>query len=244
MNRRERRRARAMMGVVDDAIERIMTTDGDCCSLCRAPFSHNSRTFGGVTGGGVIALVGECCASRLELQRVAGLYTTRPYVEPSEPGNGARELSSEQIEQAITAHQQYFAAVDAVVDRAARRAGMPHMAERTLLHCEDTAWKDADRKWFEAHPTRSHRLRQLFAGEFETCTAPPGHELQILVRQVEPGLRIRNGFYRNLAIEIPDIEPVLHALFDLMSEREERVVSVEEVAALASKYADSGEAAS
>jgi hypothetical protein len=251
MNRYQRRRARAMMRSIDGAIacriEKIMTTDGDNCSLCRAEFPHNSRALGGVTHDGAVALVGECCASKLASIVSAGLYTMRPYVERARPRNGPDEkLSAEQIEEAITAHQRYFAAVDEVTDTVARRAGVPHMAGRLMLHCEDNAWKDDDRIWFSHNPTRSHRLRPLLPGELSSTltddlSVPPGHELQILVRQVEPGLRVRTGFYRNLEIDIPDIEPVIHALFDLMAERRDPIpISVDEVAKLALKYARGG----
>jgi hypothetical protein len=43
----------------------------------------------------------------------------------------------------------------------------------------------------------------------------PGHEFQVLVRQVEPGARIRLPFGRNLNVEILDNEATIHALFDL-----------------------------
>jgi hypothetical protein len=243
VNRAARRRneslARSRRALVHKRIEQIIRTDGDNCSLCRAEFRHNSRTYGGITGDGVVAITGECCASKLDTTFISGIYTTRSYVEPSRMRNGPdKELSSEQIEEAIPVHQQYYAAVDEFNDTTARRAGVP--AEKMMLHLEDTAWKDDDRAWFENNPTRSHRLRRLLPGEMRNSrgAAPPGHELQILVRQVEPGLRVRTGFFRNLEIDdIPDIEPMIHALFDLMAGRESRMITVRELAALAMSYA-------
>jgi hypothetical protein len=47
---------------------------------------------------------------------------------------------------------------------------------------------------------------------------PPDCELQVLVRQVEPGKRVRVGFHRLLEMPIPDDENFIHALFDLVSE--------------------------
>ena len=43
------------------------------------------------------------------------------------------------------------------------------------------------------------------------------HEIQVLVRQLAPGQRLRLGFGRNTECPIPDLEPVLHALFDIIS---------------------------
>ena len=133
-----------------------------------------------------------------------------------------------------------------MVDRGARRAGVPHLAEKLIPHIADTTWKDDDRRWFESNPTRSHRLRPSFPDEFSSIAdipvPPPGHELHVLVRQVEPGMRIRHGFFHNTKTDVPDIEPVLHALFDVAAGRKEtHPISVEEVAELALKYAGVGE---
>jgi hypothetical protein len=232
--------ARSRRDIVFECIERLITTNGDHCSLCHASFQHNHRSFGGITGDGVIALVSECCASKLEVTFTSGLYTSRPYADLHERGDGPDvELSSEQIEEAVLAHQRRFAAIDEITDRAARRAGFP--AEKMMLRLDDdeTIWKADDRTWFENNPTRSHRLRPAFPGEqINGCdeVAPPGHELQIVVRQISPGLRVRVGIFRNLEIdEFPDIEPMTHALFDLVAKREERV-SVRELVELARKY--------
>jgi hypothetical protein len=221
VNRRERRRAEAaertfgqrlerdrldterqrFWAVTCKRIEQLMTTDGDHCSLCRARFQHNSRSYGGITGDGVIALVSDCCASKLDIKITSGLYTSRPYAELREQRNDGPdiELSQEQAEEVITAYQQHFAAIDEVTDRFARRAGIPaHIAEKTRLRCADNAWGNDDRIWFERNPTRSHRLRPLFPGESHNRHGGetlPNHELQILVRRVEPGWRVRTGFF-------------------------------------------------
>jgi hypothetical protein len=68
---------------------------------------------------------------------------------------------------------------------------------------------------------------------------PPSHELQVLVRQVEPGSRIRVAFCRNLACPIPNDDAVLRATFDLNLKdgKPGAVLTVREVAGLAVKYA-------
>jgi hypothetical protein len=48
---------------------------------------------------------------------------------------------------------------------------------------------EEDRVWFEAHPTRSHRVRPFIPGETpEADPIPPTH---VAVRQVKPGIRVR-----------------------------------------------------
>jgi hypothetical protein len=42
MKRQQRRRVEARIG-------KLIETDGDNCSICRAPFQHNHRTYGGAT---------------------------------------------------------------------------------------------------------------------------------------------------------------------------------------------------
>lgn len=251
MNRAERRLAAALersgkrssssyTDRVHERIVQLMTTDGDHCSLCRGRFQHNHRSYGGVTSYGAVALVSECCASKLEVVITSGLYTSRPYAELHKQRNNGpvKELSSEQIEEVITAHQQRFAAIDELTDKVARQAGVP--AEKMMLHHDDddAAWKADDRTWFERNPTRSHRLRPVFPGEPSgrgNEAVPPGHELQVVVRQIEPGLRVRHSFFRNLEIDdFPDDEALLHALFDLVVEN--RWVSMHDLCELAQKY--------
>lgn len=48
-------------------------------------------------------------------------------------------------------------------------------------------WKDADKEWFAANPTRSFRIRRLFAGEFPSDFSEG--QTHVLVRQLRPGLR-------------------------------------------------------
>jgi hypothetical protein len=59
---------------IADAIREYMERDGDHCSLCRAPFPHMGRTFGGLTAAGVVALVGECCRLKLRVHVTGGIY--------------------------------------------------------------------------------------------------------------------------------------------------------------------------
>lgn len=96
------------------------------------------------------------------------------------------------------------------------------------LRFADTAtlWKADDRRWFERNPNRSHRIRRAYAGEMETLgfdpTAaeklPEGSARFAVVRQIQPGARMRR-FASLEAARFPiDDEPAAHALFDTLAE--------------------------
>jgi hypothetical protein len=220
------------------AVETLIKTDGDVCSICRAPFVHNCRTFGGESLEGQPALVGDCCRSRLQRQVSVGLYLKHSgYDELFPRGGTAGEVSAEVLEKAVTIFQQMVAETDDCV----RRAGLPATV-RPQVSVDDAIWKTDDAAWFAANPTRSHRLRPVFAGEVEAIgrTLPDlaGYQHAAMVRQVEPGRRIKHMINLNTAIEVPDIEAVLHALFDQAASGGD--LSVATVAELALQYAAVG----
>ncbi len=201
---------------IERAIDTLIKRDGDRCSICHANFADRAPTFYGVIADGTAAIVGECCALKLHYLFGSGIYFAT--------ANNATADEAEDV---------------------AKRAGLTRYPKAVCY--SDSAWKTDDRQWFEANPERSHRLRRRFPQEADSFveplpTPPPGHEFQILVRQVAPGRRVRLPFCRNTAVPIPDIEPVVHALFDLYancrSDEAGRAVSVQEVAELAAKYAD------
>jgi hypothetical protein len=109
----------------------------------------------------------------------------------------------------------------------------------------DNPWKENDAAWFREHPHRTHRCRPSLPGEPHPGPldpTPPGHELAVLVRQIQPGLRIRQTFFHNLAVPIPDIDEIVHAMYDLaVRGREGESQSVGQVAELAKKYASAGQ---
>ena len=91
------------------------------------------------------------------------------------------------------------------------------------VNLPDGPWKDDDRIWFEQNRERSHRVRMPFPGEYdaEAAKAPTGHVLIVLVRQVEPGMRIRPAVSLNAdLLPLPDDEAVAHALFEVAMRRE------------------------
>ncbi len=131
----------------------------------------------------------------------------------------------------------------------ARRAGVP---TNFPVYLDDSLWKSDDAAWFELNPERSHRMRPGIEGEkFAVLVndkrwleeTQPGHVIFVVVRQVEPGVRVRIPFFRNLDVPIPDIEPVVHALFDLVSSgTPDGKLSVARIAPLAMQYAKGGDA--
>jgi hypothetical protein len=118
----------------------------------------------------------------------------------------------------------------------ARRSGVDGMLQVNAL---DSAWKDDDRRWFERNPRRSHRVRPPFPGEYdaEAAGTPPGHVLIVLVRQVEPGRRIRPAVSLNAdLLPLPDDEAVAHALFEVAMQREPAPSDGAALRALVEKY--------
>ena len=223
-----------------------MRDGGDNCSICHGRLEHNSRTFGGETLGGAPALVGPCCVRQLRTIVGCGLYVTHPYEALPRGGIGlaspeAGDFSPEAAADAVQKLQEYVATVDNLTSDYARKAGLPDKLLRWSF--KDTPWKSADAAWFKANPTRAHRLRARFAGEFDqddqTLLPEAGYEPIVIVRQVEPGCRIRRVFNVNTEIAIPDIEEVLHAIFDQLTSGGD--LSVAAVAELAIKYCSAAE---
>jgi len=229
---------------IERQITELMKRDGDRCSICKAPLPHNSRTFGGVTSGGDAALAGECCGEKLKETVLSGLYVDQRYKDmPWRAEPGQRVNSPSEVTQAIDAMQHSFRRIDQAADAIKAKGGMA--TKKPRINTTGSAWKADDALWFETHQARAHRLRPAFPGELEGMSPseflPAGHEYQVLVRQVEPGTRLRMVFGRNLEVPIPDVEPLIHAMFDMVADSEGGVLNTKQVAELALKYAAAGE---
>ncbi len=219
---------------VEREIQAIIREDGDRCSLCHAAFPHNGRTHGGVTPIGKAALVGECCRKKLGEAILSGVYVNQDHHDlPGDRPGGGRTASPIQVEQAISGMQAMFEERGAVRGSLARRAGVD--PAHTRIVTGESAWKSDDKGWFETHADRSHRLRAVIGDEASSFGSiveepmRPGHELQVLVRQIGPGQRMRMPFARNLETPIPDDELALHALFDVVAAREGPAISTADV---------------
>ena len=119
-----------------------------------------------------------------------------------------------------------------------KRAGIAHAFVEQAFG--DSAWKEDDREWFAQNPSRTHRLRLPFLGEFDGMAAEvrAGYEAVVVVRQIEPGTRVRTFLYQPMALSAPDDEAVAHAMFDLVAQSGPgELISSEELVALITKYA-------
>jgi hypothetical protein len=148
--------------------------------------------------------------------------------------------TNEQIATAIAAYQEAIAATDKRFADVERRGGGERSHNVSLL---DHPWKTDDRIWFEQNPTRTHRMRMAFPGEVdeEVARTPAGHAPITLVRQVEPGSRLRTGVYLSVdLLPVPDSEAVAHALFEVAAGREAIPSSGGALLVLAEKYTARG----
>ncbi len=242
MNRAERRRFEK-----DFAI--ILRKDGDHCTLCRRKLEHNERTFGGKTAAGRVALTTDCCRSKLAVEIVTGLYATR-HLEAMPTTSrklGSKVAPGGDVNRTLDALQGHLSAIDDIATDTRRRAGVRGTA---LVNLEDSEWKADDAAWFAGHPNRSHRLRPMtddeassFPPAFLAEPIPEGHRRDVVIRQIEPGRRVRLPFGRNVSVPVPDLEAIIHALFDQVAGGAPgRIITVRDVAEVAKLHEDSGNA--
>ncbi|MGK9055251.1 hypothetical protein [Neorhizobium petrolearium] len=236
MNRADRRR-------FDKEFRKLMDRDGEACTLCRKQFEHNNKTYAGLTAGGRTVLTSDCCREKVEHVMASGIFVTRNIHEiPIADRKSMKRLSSSEMESAVEAMHDHFDELDRISRRVMKQAGLKGQAQDLFL--ADTLWKKDDAAWFKNNPGRSHRLRPMFEGEASSfppdvlrLQVPEGHKMEVLVRQVEVGKRARTLFCRNSEVPIPDLEEVVHALFDTVSRPGgRRVISVDEIAQLARRY--------
>jgi hypothetical protein len=208
--RHERRRA-------DRELYKLLHSDN--CSVCGSPHQHNSRTTSGFDTRGNVAVAGECCADRISIIFGVGHFTARDYdFLSSRESKSNAEPTKEQIDDAIATYQKVVADTDKRIDDIVRRGGGGHGGRAPDVSLLDHPWKDDDRTWFKQHPTRSHRVRMPFPGEAdkEVAKTPAAQTLIMLLKQVEPGSRLKTGFFLNAdLLPVPDDEAVAHTLFEI-----------------------------
>lgn len=237
MNRNDRRR-------FDKEFRKIINANGDCCGLCGKALEHNSKTYGGFSAYSHTVLTGECCVRRLSSIMASGVYVNKniDHMPRGSQGDKNHQSSQEDVEATIAALQSHFTDLDKQSGDLLRRAGIHRPA--TNVSFESSAWKADDAAWFQSHPKRSHRMRPMYKGEASSLSnqvvldAPPEkYRYEILVRQVEVGKRVRTLFCRNTDVPIPDVEEVVHAIFDIVAQfGRSGVISSDEVEALAAQY--------
>lgn len=214
MNRSERRR-------IDRKLKQVAGQDS--CSFCGQKFPHNSRIIAGVTADdeAVIACEQQQCIRGIKKIYAFGLQTHRKYdLFGKGSGDSSKSVAPANALTALNMAQQVISNADEKFDDGLRRSGVKQQQNQTY-NLLDSAWKDDDRAWFEQNPTRTHRARSLYPDEYgRPIPAPPaGHEVLVLVRQIEPGLRVKRSFYINQQkLPVPDSEAIVHALFDIVDE--------------------------
>jgi hypothetical protein len=184
----------------------------DTCSVCGAPFNLGSCTVSGLDVHGNAVLAGECCIG--QVVKIFGVGF-------------------------ISAHQE-VADTDKWRDDIVRRGGgSDGFGHPPKVNPHDGPWKEDDRDWFAQNPKRSHRARLPFPGEAnkEAAGSPAGHTMIMLVRQVEPGSRLKTNFYLTAdALPVPDDEATIHALFEIAAQREPLPPNLQAFFALIEKY--------
>jgi len=118
-----------------------------------------------------------------------------------------------------------------------RRGGIGGRA--TMVSVLDHPWTHDDREWFERNPKRAHRASRPFPGALdeEVAKTPAGCTLITLVRQVEPGSRLRGGLFINaILLPLPDDEAVAHTLFEIAMQHEAMPRDGQALCALVEKY--------
>lgn len=216
----------------------------DNCMICGTALVHNTRTFGGLVADGSVVLAGECCERHVVAPMVSGLYLTRGVdglLLSANRGNGKNNIPEDLGR--LDAIQSHFSDLDNRTLAMMRQGGIPAQAQNIFV--ANQPWKADDAAWFKNNPDRSHRLRPMLEGEeatlppkITTKEIPANHRLEILVRQVEPGVRIRTIFCRNINFPLPDHEAIVHALFDTVSKPgSQGIIDPQKLNALAQQYA-------
>jgi hypothetical protein len=203
-----------MSGSMFRRIKRLLK-NSDQCSLCRTPFAHNSKTYGGITYDRAVAIVGDCCIDQMKELHGCGLFVHGQYSLAGGKPKPDSRYSVEDAVKSVSALQTVIDYVDEESGRVLKMAGANNLAARPAFNFLAQS-DDAD--WFKEHPDRTHHARSPTAEEVQTLEdpAPAGHELTILLRQIEPGRRLRMGFFKPLDLPLPDDEALVHALADVV----------------------------
>lgn len=218
MNRSDRRQ-------FEKKFNKILNKSGDVCGICGGGLQHNCRTYGGVAINNDVILTSDCCLDKLVYVMCSGIYVNRNVdaflsclPAPGEHGSMPAEIAMA----ATGSLRSDVAALEKITNELMQRGGVPFAPNSVEL--KETPWKADDASWFRKHPGRSHRLRAMHSGEeaslspaLQFVDVPENHRIDVLVRQVEVGKRLRTVFFRNVQALIPDEEAVIHALFDMVS---------------------------
>ena len=144
---------------VNRALSKLFRRDN--CSICGAPFKHNSPTAPGLDARGHVVLAGECCANK-----VAQIF-------------------------GMSLYQSTGSGTDRIVDDMMRHGGdMPIIPKLVLgdhaWKTDDRLWFERNPK--RSHRIRMPFPGEA---DQQAVGSPSGSTLMILVRQLAPGSRAR-----------------------------------------------------
>lgn len=123
---------------------------------------------------------------------------------------------------------------------ARRRRASGSLSEARLIQAGSVAESvdrvtEADRRWFERRPHRSHRIRLMARSEGVQRAAvldrdrlpepPEGYELAVVVRRLAPGFRVRVNLYTAVGADLDGAsETECRRLFEFVAGAEGRVL--------------------
>lgn len=103
-----------------------------------------------------------------------------------------------------------------------RRTQVAEASEEGALEVSvggDYPWRVLDQAWFAENSTRTHRVRPRISGEFPSLRPTMGLQDLVIVKQVQPGLRIRFPIALPPELKVlEDDEVFLGAIFDSVQE--------------------------
>jgi hypothetical protein len=216
------------------ALKKAILRDADRCGVCREPYPHAARTWTGLLADGKAATACERCVGRLRTIYGGGLHLSKRYPGAEElvniwkaaAGESRRRVSVAEIEVGLAEMQRLLrqeeADYAAQQRRACRQAGLPETGPDHYFLNRGEPWREDDRLWFEAHPDRSFRMREVFPGEIEELervhgerfTESEGRRPVVVVCQAEPGARFRAPCLLPADVPVLDMESVAKTLFE------------------------------
>jgi len=229
---------RAQRRRIDSQLHKLLQSG--ICSVCGHPLKHNTRSASGLDAQGDAVVAGECCFDQVPevFTKIFGLgfFSERKYdFLQADPNSKA---TADQAVTAIAAYQKAIAIADERLGDIDRRGGV----RPTHFNMLEYPWTIEDRNWFERNPKRSHRMRAPLSGELDGVEIPADRMPIVLVRQVEPGSRIRGVLHLGAGALLPlptneaSDEAIAHALFELAANREPIPSDPQAFDALIEKY--------
>jgi hypothetical protein len=243
------------------ALKKAILRDADRCGICREPYPHAGRTWAGFLTDGKAATTCQRCVGRLKTIYFGGIHLSKKYPGAEALANSwknadeesRRRVPAAELETHLTKLQRFLRQEEADYAaqhrRLCRQAGIPETGIDQHFLNRGEPWREDDRIWFEEHPDRSFRMREVFPGEIdeleraygERYPESDGRRSVIIVCQTQPGARIRAICDLPDHLAVFDRESVAETLFEHVrrGERQFHLSGIiEEAMALESRRAE------